>query len=130
MDLQSAVKMWPTPVANDDNKTPEAHMAMKRRMKGGPRNTVTSLQVMVKQFPTPTAEDSRGGLSKTPGGARADGLNAKVGGQLNPTWVEWLMGVPTGWTDCDSSETESSHYRRRLRSDFLRIAYMLVPERT
>jgi len=21
-------------------------------------------------------------------------------GQLNPTWVEWLMGFPTGWTDC------------------------------
>jgi DNA (cytosine-5)-methyltransferase 1 len=20
------------------------------------------------------------------------------GGQLNPTWVEWLMGYPTGWT--------------------------------
>lgn len=22
------------------------------------------------------------------------------GGQLNPTWVEWLMGFPIGWTDC------------------------------
>ena len=21
------------------------------------------------------------------------------GGQLNPTWVEWLMGFPIGWTD-------------------------------
>jgi len=21
-------------------------------------------------------------------------------GQLNPTWVEWLMGFPDGWTDC------------------------------
>ena len=21
------------------------------------------------------------------------------GGQLNPTWVEWLMGWPLGWTD-------------------------------
>jgi len=21
-------------------------------------------------------------------------------GRLNPTWVEWLMGFPTGWTDC------------------------------
>src|SRR5438128_2385545 len=24
--------LWPTPVANDDNKTPEAHLAMKARM--------------------------------------------------------------------------------------------------
>ncbi|MDK2600241.1 hypothetical protein QO179_20065 [Bacillus stercoris] len=23
----------------------------------------------------------------------------RVGGQLNPTWVEWLMGFPTGWTE-------------------------------
>jgi hypothetical protein len=21
------------------------------------------------------------------------------GGQLNPMWVEWLMGFPLGWTD-------------------------------
>lgn len=26
-------------------------------------------------------------------------------GQLNPTWVEWLMGFPIGWTDLDPSET-------------------------
>ena len=40
--------LWPTPTANDDNKSPDAHMAMKERMKGGPRKTITSLQVMVK----------------------------------------------------------------------------------
>ena len=22
-----------------------------------------------------------------------------TGGQLNPDWVEWLMGWPEGWTD-------------------------------
>lgn len=27
------------------------------------------------------------------------------GGQLNPTWVEWLMGFPIGWTDLNASET-------------------------
>ena len=26
-------------------------------------------------------------------------------GQLNPTWVEWLMGFPLGWTDLSASET-------------------------
>lgn len=41
-------RMWPTPTANDDNKSPTAHMAMKARMKGGARHTITSLQVMVK----------------------------------------------------------------------------------
>ena len=24
-----------------------------------------------------------------------------IGGKLNPTWVEWLMGFPTGWTDLE-----------------------------
>ena len=27
-------------------------------------------------------------------------------GLLNPTWVEWLMGVPTGWTELGSWGTE------------------------
>jgi hypothetical protein len=26
-------------------------------------------------------------------------------GSLNPTWVEWLMGYPSGWTDLEDSET-------------------------
>ncbi len=26
-------------------------------------------------------------------------------GQLNPMWVEWLMGYPSGWTDLEDSET-------------------------
>ena len=37
-------------------------------------------------------------------------LKAAVGGgKLNPTWVEWLMGWPLGWTDCLPSETVKSH---------------------
>jgi hypothetical protein len=27
---------------------------------------------------------------------------------LNPTWVEWLMRFPIGWTDCDASGMPSS----------------------
>ena len=51
---------WPTPCAQEDQKSPEAHMAMKRRMKGGPRNTITSLTVLVKAWPTPRANESTG----------------------------------------------------------------------
>ena len=28
-----------------------------------------------------------------------------TGGKLNPTFVEWLMGFPLGWTVCEPSET-------------------------
>jgi hypothetical protein len=31
-----------------------------------------------------------------------------INGQLNPTWVEWLMGFPLGWTALDASATPSS----------------------
>lgn len=33
-------------------------------------------------------------------------MSAGNGGKLNPTWVEWLMGFPLGWTGCDASETQ------------------------
>jgi hypothetical protein len=39
---------------------------------------------------------------------------AMAGGALNPTWVEWLMGFPLGWTVCDASGTRSS--RRSSKS--------------
>jgi hypothetical protein len=54
----SSSSAWPTPVAQDDQKSPEAHMAMKARMPGGPRQTITSLTVKVKAWPTPVAADS------------------------------------------------------------------------
>jgi DNA (cytosine-5)-methyltransferase 1 len=28
-------------------------------------------------------------------------MTAGNGGKLNPTWVEWLMGFPAGWTDLE-----------------------------
>jgi hypothetical protein len=46
--------------------------------------------------------------------------------QLNPLFVEWLMGWPAGWTLFACSETELSHFRLRMRSALSRIA--LPPE--
>ena len=37
--------------------------------------------------------------------AKVKDLNKPLG-MLNPVWVEWLMGVPTGWTALDFWETE------------------------
>lgn len=56
MGLDQQARLWPTPAAQDDNKTPEAHLAMKQRMKGGPRRTVTSLQVEAQLWRTPQAQ--------------------------------------------------------------------------
>lgn len=159
LNLGGAAQLWPTPVAQDDGKSPEAHMRMKGRMKGGPRRKATSLTVTVKgvergMWPTPTVQDAKHGtftdwqkrgrgykselyqavhLWATPGshprlayptsrwptptesfGRRGGKVQPEsnhdterafreadptmVGGQLNPTWVEWLMGYPLGWT--------------------------------
>jgi len=38
------------------------------------------------------------GAAKGRGQASADQRH-RLGGSLNPTWVEWLMGYPEGWTD-------------------------------
>jgi hypothetical protein len=56
-------RLWPTPTAQDDNKSSEAHLAMKERMKGGRRRATTSLQVLSRLWPTPQAHDSQQGKS-------------------------------------------------------------------
>jgi hypothetical protein len=51
------------------------------------------------KWPTPAARDWRSGRGRLPNGHTAQ-LAEVIGGSLNPTWVEWLMGFPLGWTDC------------------------------
>jgi hypothetical protein len=61
-----------------------------------------------KTFPTPTARDWKSGKGKTQserGRTAGPSLAEVSGGQLNPMWVEWLMGFPLGWTDLEGSET-------------------------
>ena len=68
-----------------------------------------SLANDVLKFPTPQASDcrDRGNMSNLSIQRRAKKgkqLNLSMvahptSGQLNPTWVEWLMGWPLGWTD-------------------------------
>jgi len=56
-------------------------------------------------FPTPCA--GRKGLdggSNTRMQAKENGTWVPTG-KLNPEWVEWLMGFPLGWTDCEDSGT-------------------------
>ena len=55
-------------------------------------------------WPTPTAnEDAAGtpnGKMQKMLGNHPDVRNSGTG-TLNPTWVEWLMGFPLGWTDLE-----------------------------
>ncbi len=64
-------------------------------------------------WPTPTARDWKspgtreGYLARIERGY-SQPLPEEVGGPLNPTWVEWLMGFPEKWTDLEHSATPSS----------------------
>jgi hypothetical protein len=62
-------------------------------------------------FPTPCTSDWKG--SSKPGQRRGqltdpDAGAIPAGGSLNPTWVEWLMGWPLGWTDLKPLATDKS----------------------
>ena len=65
----------------------------------GKANRSSDLRDFVKMYPTPTVcgNYNRKGASKTSG----NGLATVVGGTLNPTWVEWLMGFPLNWTSLE-----------------------------
>jgi hypothetical protein len=91
-DLPSRVnRMWPTPRAGKTSD--ENEESWKARNADGQVST-PPLTLAVKMWATPTA--STGGPE--PEGQTGRKLTTQVSGQLNPDWVEWLMGWPIGWT--------------------------------
>ena len=62
------------------------------------------LQTAVQLFPSPDANCWKGGAENQ--------RKSQINGQLNPEWVEWLMGFPAGWTDLGDSATRSSRKSR------------------
>jgi DNA (cytosine-5)-methyltransferase 1 len=107
LGLADAVQMWPTPRAS--KAMADSPEAIIRNLKK--KGYKSKLEQAVQMWPTPTAsswgnEGSRNMLDKhvqsgniTEQDKRA--MTAGNGGKLNPTWVEWLMGFPTGWTDLE-----------------------------
>jgi hypothetical protein len=101
--------MWPTPKASAAGPD----FAKTARSKTG-----ISLATAAAMWPTPTSRDwkdvtdprtwncteDRDRFDQLGRAVFKDGT-ATAGGALNPTWVEWLMGFPLGWTVCDASAT-------------------------
>ena len=92
---KDGTKLWPTPRANSAMSatiTPES--AWKE-------NRFPNLETVVGriEYPTPAARDWKDGNHPAERARNTPPLAVHAGGQLNPTWVEWLMGWPLGWTD-------------------------------
>lgn len=104
LDLPAAVRLWPTPRANEYKDV--LRSVPPSRQKDPGKCNLTQAVAMDQMLATPCARDYRTGKRKRyENKARANNLNDQIGGQLNPMWVEWLMGFPPGWTDLNASET-------------------------
>lgn len=124
--LPSQVLNWPTPHSNCSTGPGSTGRA------GG-----LNIQTAVEQanWPTPTAPGAHcvgtieewGGSknpTRTAGQPDQDSPNSpgKPHGRLNPDWVDQLMGLPIGWTDCDWTATASSQLPSNELSESLAAA--------
>jgi hypothetical protein len=60
-------------------------------------------------WPTPTAHMAKETNAPSEANRNEPSMASRVGGKLNPTWVEWLMGWPLGWTDLKPLEMDKCH---------------------
>jgi len=99
--------------------TPTCHMANEKGSPSEFKRDSPGLGTVVLWFPTPQASDNRDrGNMSNPSIQRRIKIGKQImlsqsvdrnSGQLNPTWVEWLMGWPLGWTDLKPLEMDKSH---------------------
>jgi len=125
--LSLAVK-WPTPQERDGKGVSQrfhlgdTHGCLPNAVLGGTKTRRT--------FPTPQTMDAltkirpvtyRGNsprITSNRGIEGQAGLRDVAGGQLNPDWVEWLMGWPIGWTALEPLATGRFQSWLQLHSGF------------
>lgn len=92
--LGSGSGFWPTPTANEDKDQNASFATLARLDRGG--------RILRRIATLAMRGNGQVGQSNpsSDGGSRRE--------RLNPAWVESLLGLPSSWTDCASSETGSS----------------------
>jgi hypothetical protein len=110
-------EVFPTPNTMDhmDQRSEEAlfrQATTTRKGRSNPSNLREFINPRAREIyqeanlPTPTSREWKGARDpetlkkkgRTPTNSLADTIRAETTGQLNPYWVEWLMGYPVGWT--------------------------------
>jgi DNA (cytosine-5)-methyltransferase 1 len=130
--LKKRKEMWPTPATKGYGHAAEGMVGnLIEKMEHGVITKLEAEQMLSlpklenhrtwkKKFPTPQASDNRdrGNMSNAVVQRRiAIGKQISLSqsvhptsGQLNPTWVEWLMGWPLEWTDLKPLEMDKSPF--------------------
>ena len=147
--LPAMVRKWPTPTVGDGegSRTLPQGTTPTGRTPDGKKKHV-GLGNAVRLWPTPTVRGNhnRAGLSPTSGDGLAtavrmwatptaherthsprpvhhgEQLANQVGGTLNPTWVEWLMGLPAEWTGSVPSATAYCRWLSQQRGALSALA--------
>ena len=106
---ETDLSFWPTPTTQEvEHPTAIWNNKGRRVSKNGkPSSHGMGLADAVQKWPTPQANDAKNPYARVREFSQATMLGEAVlnadpltaGGKLNPTWVEWLMGFPQGWTD-------------------------------
>ena len=94
LDQVNNPRLWPTP-ARRDYKGANGFETSKKKMEEGLRAHMGQLPNAVQHME-----------------------QAPIGGSLNPTWVEWLMGWPLGWTDLKPLETDKCLYMQQQHGEY------------
>ena len=105
----------PTPTAQSygSNQSPSSGAAVRLSLESMARRNL---------WPTPKASPSgpdyaRANRARSGGDDLATRVARETPGQLNPTWVEWLMGWPLGWTDLKPLGTDKFRSWRQQHGD-------------
>jgi hypothetical protein len=92
--------LWPTPTVSGNNN--------RKGISTKAGDGLATAVLKAETFPTPTATAAKGWSRNHNRAATNDRLDYQIEreadqsgkpGRLNPTWVEWLMGWPQGWTE-------------------------------
>jgi len=139
--------MWPTPTvgcveggeqSSRVEKTNSGSYILRKKNKphmtyGAKLSDAILFEEKQKMWPTPDANMGARGTQPTWAKTRPSGhpaqytINQAVrdqeqSGQLNPDWVEWLMGYPKGWTDLDCDTPKPHAGFEKEPEDIPRVA--------
>jgi len=108
---------WPTPDCSDRRSKNSKQQGLSNKVKNWP----TPREAMSRN--DPTKDRKKGNIEDVVAACtQPDQENLNTNGkrqeQLNPAWVEQLMGLPTGWTDLGSWAMGLSHKRRQKHGEY------------